>query len=143
MYKFRSMKALSADGSAETGGAQFASKKDSRITPVGNILRKTRLDELPQVINLLRRDISFIGPRPERPEIVAQLQREMPYYNLRHLVRPGLAGWAVLHQHYADSIASSLVKLQYDLFYIKNRTALLDITILLKTIDHLLHAKGQ
>lgn len=143
MYKFRSMYALAADGSAETNGWQFATKQDERVTRIGKILRKTRIDELPQIINLAKRDITLIGPRPERPAIVKELEKRMPYYPLRHLVRPGLTGWAVIHQHYTDTIESSLEKLQYDLYYIKNRSILLDITILLRTINVVARFMGQ
>ena len=143
MYKFRSMYALAADGSAEENGWEFAKKKDKRITTVGKFLRKTRLDELPQFWNLFRGDMTLIGPRPERPAIVKELEARMPYYPLRHLVRPGITGWAVLHQHYTDTLESSLEKLQYDLYYIKNRSFLLDISILLRTINVVIRLKGQ
>lgn len=143
MYKFRSMYALSPDGSAETTGAQFATKGDVRVTRFGKFLRKTRLDELPQAINLLRRDISLIGPRPERPEIVEELTRQMPYYPLRHTIFPGLTGWAVLHQNYTDTYETSLQKLQYDLYYIKNRSPLLDLSIFLRTINLITRMMGQ
>ncbi|MFH1286563.1 MAG: sugar transferase [Candidatus Magasanikbacteria bacterium] len=143
IIKFRSMFALSKDGSAETEGAQFAKKNDKRITIVGKILRKTRIDELPQCLNLLKGDISLIGPRPERPEIVNQLQEKMPYYPLRHVIKPGLTGWAVLHQNYTDTLETSLQKLQYDLYYIKNRSFLLDISILLRTMNIVVRLKGQ
>jgi len=143
LYKFRSMYALSKDGSAETEGVQFAKKGDTRITPIGKFLRKTRLDELPQSWNLLRRDITLIGPRPERPEIVEKLEARMPYYPLRHVVRPGLTSWAVLHQNYTDTLELSLQKLQYDLYYIKNRSLILDLSILLRTINVILRGLGQ
>jgi len=143
MYKFRSMYALAEDGSAETDGWEFAKKQDIRITSIGTFLRKTRIDELPQVINLFKRDITLIGPRPERPAIVEELETRMPYYPLRHLVRPGLTGWAVIHQHYTDTLESSLEKLQYDLYYIKNRSLLLDISILLRTINVVMRFMGQ
>lgn len=143
LYKFRSMYALSADGSAEVAGVEFAQKEDKRITPLGRFLRKTRLDELPQCINILKRDVTLIGPRPERPEIVEELTMRMPFYPLRHVVRPGLAGWAVLHQNYTDTIEKSLEKLQYDLYYIKNRSFLLDISILLRTVNVVLRLMGQ
>lgn len=143
LYKFRSMYALSPDGSAEVSGVEFAQKEDKRITPVGKFLRKTRLDELPQCINLLKRDVTLIGPRPERPEIVEELTLRMPFYPLRHVVRPGLTGWAVLHQNYTDTIEKSLEKLQYDLYYIKNRSFLLDISILLRTVNIVLRLMGQ
>lgn len=143
LYKFRSMKALTKDGGAETDGAEFAQKGDKRITRVGWFLRKTRLDELPQAVNILKRDITLIGPRPERPEITSELEKQMPYYPLRHTVRPGLTGWAVIHQNYADSMESSLEKLQYDLYYIKNRSILLDLSILLRTVNVVLRMMGQ
>ncbi len=143
LYKFRSMYSLSPDGSAETNGYQFAKKNDTRVTSVGKLLRKTRLDELPQVLNLFKGDITLIGPRPERPEIVAKLTEHMPYYPLRHVMKPGITGWAVLHQNYTDTIETSLQKLQYDLYYIKNRSFLLDLSILLKTVNVVVRGLGQ
>lgn len=143
IYKFRTMYALAQDGSAETEGAQFASKNDVRVTKVGKVLRKMRLDELPQMVNLLRGELTLIGPRPERPEIVGQLTSLMPYYPLRHTVRPGMTGWAVIHQNYTDTLETSLQKLQYDLYYIKNRSFLLDVAIILKTINVVLRGMGQ
>jgi exopolysaccharide biosynthesis polyprenyl glycosylphosphotransferase len=143
LYKFRSMYALSPDGSAEINGVQFAVKNDSRVTPVGRFLRNSRLDELPQCINLLKRDISLIGPRPERPEIIKELERDMPYYPLRHIIKPGLTGWAAINQHYTDTMESSLKKLQYDLYYIKNRSLLLDISIILRTVNVVIRGMGQ
>ena len=143
LYKFRSMYALSEDGSAEVGGVQFAQKNDQRITSVGKFLRKIRLDELPQVINLLKRDVTLIGPRPERPEIMSELEKRMPYYPLRHLVRPGLTGWALIHQNYTDNYDTSLQKLQYDLYYIKNRSLFLDLSIFLRTINVIIRLMGQ
>ena len=137
------MYVLGPDGSAEENGYQFAKKDDVRITSIGKILRKTRIDELPQVINLWKHDVTLIGPRPERPEIVEELTRRMSYYPLRHVVRPGLTGWAVLHQHYADSHEKSLKKLQFDLFYIKNKSFLLDISIMLKTVNIIFRGLGQ
>lgn len=143
MYKFRTMYALSADGSAETDGAQFATKDDTRITTIGKILRKTRLDELPQLWNLIKGDVTLIGPRPERPEIVEQLTGRLPYYPLRHTIKPGITGWAAIHQHYTDNLETSLQKLQYDLYYIKNRSVLVDLSIVLKTVNVIFGAKGQ
>lgn len=143
LYKFRSMYALSAGGMAETSGVEFAKKDDKRVTSVGKFLRKTRLDELPQFWNILKRDITLIGPRPERPEIVEQLEARMPYYPLRHIIKPGLTGWAVIHQNYTDTLETSLQKLQYDLFYIKNRSLLLDISIVLRTMNILFRMRGQ
>ena len=143
LYKFRSMYALEKDGSAETDGAQFAQKDDVRITTFGKFLGKTRLDELPQFINLFKKDISFIGPRPERPEIVEQLKGDVDYYPLRHIIKPGITGWAAVHQNYTDTIEKTIQKLQYDLYYIKNRSFLLDISILLKTINVIFRMRGQ
>jgi lipopolysaccharide/colanic/teichoic acid biosynthesis glycosyltransferase len=143
LYKFRTMFALAADGSAETHGAVFSTKGDSRITPVGKWLRKTRLDELPQAINLLRRDVSIIGPRPERPEIVDSLIAEAPYFSTRTLVMPGITGWAAVHQHYTDTKTSTIEKLQYDLYYIKYRSIWIDMKILLLTIRAIIDMKGQ
>lgn len=143
LYKFRSMVALSADGSAETEGAVFATKNDVRITRVGKFLRKVRFDELPQVLNIIKGDISIIGPRPERPEIVSQLEAQMPYYSLRHIVKPGLTGWAAIHQHYTDTLETSLQKLQYDLYYIKNRSLLLDASIILRSVNVVMRMMGQ
>ncbi|MBI4993276.1 MAG: exopolysaccharide biosynthesis polyprenyl glycosylphosphotransferase [Candidatus Magasanikbacteria bacterium] len=142
-FFFRSMKALAPDGSAEVGSWQFAKKDDLRQTWVGAILRKSRLDEIPQCLNIIKGDISLIGPRPERPEIVEQLQTHMPYYSLRHAIKPGLTGWAVIHQNYTDDIEKSLQKLQYDLFYIKNRSFLLDLSIILRTINLVIRMMGQ
>lgn len=143
IYKFRTMYALNQDGSAEEDGAQFASKNDERVTSVGKILRKFRIDELPQVINLIKGELTLIGPRPERPEIVAVLEEKMPYYPLRHIVKPGITGWAAIQQHYTEDIESSLEKLQYDLFYIKNRSAILDAAILLRTVNVVMRMMGQ
>lgn len=143
IHKFRSMYALAPDGSAEKDGVQFATKKDARITSVGKILRKTRLDELPQVWNLLNGDVTLIGPRPERPELVKTLTNIMPYYALRHVVKPGLTGWAVVNQNYADTIEKSLQKLQYDLYYIKHKSIIVDVEIVWRTLKLLLGAKGQ
>lgn len=135
-YKLRSMKALSADGSAEVNGIpQWAEKKDSRITPVGNIIRKTHLDEVPQMWNIIKGDIALVGPRPERPEFVAQLEQQIPYYFLRHTIRPGFTGWAQIKYRYARTINDAQEKFEYDLYYIKNRNPLLDIGIVLKTLQ--------
>lgn len=143
VYKYRTMKALAKDGSAETCGPQFASDKDSRITSVGKILRLTRLDEVPQFINILKGEMSVIGPRPERPEFVAQLTEKMPYYSLRHLIKPGLTGWAQIHNAYYGTIEENLQKLEYDLFYIKNRGLTLDVSIILRTVNTILRLAGR
>jgi len=143
LYKYRTMKVLSADGSAEIDGPQFSSDKDIRITMVGKILRKTRLDEIPQFINIAKREMSIIGPRPERPEFVDQLLTTMPYYALRHLIKPGITGWAQIKHGYTGSINANLRKLEYDLFYIKNRGPLLDVAILLRTINIVARFAGK
>lgn len=142
MVKFRTMHHPKGQTNAETSGAQFAIQDDPRITPVGKWMRKLRIDELPQVWNVLKGDMSFIGPRPERPEFVEQLTERMPYYALRHLTRPGLTGWAQVRYRYASTLDDNLVKLQYDLFYVKNRSIFLDIAILLKTINTILRSQG-
>ncbi len=138
IYKFRSMRT-----DAEKDGAQWSKKNDSRITPIGSFLRSTRLDELPQVINILKGDMSFVGPRPERPEFVDGLAKEIPHYHLRHLVRPGLTGWAQILFPYGDSIEDAARKLEYDLYYLKNKSILLDIKIALKTIKVVLGKMGR
>lgn len=137
--KFRSMVA-----NAEKNGPQWATKNDQRITRFGKIMRKTRLDEIPQLINVLRGEMSLIGPRPERPEFVEFLAKEIPFYKERLLVKPGLTGWAqLLGPAYGGSKEESLEKLKYDLYYIKNRSLLLDLSIILKTIRLILSGKGQ
>jgi exopolysaccharide biosynthesis polyprenyl glycosylphosphotransferase len=143
VYKYRTMKTLAADGSAETGGPQYAADKDARITAVGKFLRRTRLDEIPQFINILKGQMSVIGPRPERPEFVSQLTEKMPYYSLRHLIKPGLTGWAQINNAYYGTIEENLQKLEYDLFYIKNRNFTLDISIVLRTINTILRMAGR
>ena len=143
--KFRSMFALTPDGSAEKNGAQWSQKNDPRVTRVGKFLRASHLDELPQLLNVLLGDMSFVGPRPERPEFVfgVNLQRQIPFYQMRHLVRPGLTGWAQIKFQYGASIEDSVEKLQYDLFYIKNCSFILDLQIILKTIKIVLSGKGS
>ena len=138
IHKFRTM-----IKNAEQGNAQFASINDNRITKFGKFLRTTRLDELPQVINILKGEMSFIGPRPERPEFVTQLEQEMPFYSTRHLAKPGLTGWAQINYPYAGTIAENLKKLQYDIYYIKNRSLLLDFAIILKTFNIIIRFKGR
>ncbi len=138
LYKFRTM----VDNAEQMGKPQFAVSNDPRITKVGSFLRKTRLDELPQVWNIIRGDMSFIGPRPERPEFVEELTLQVPYYALRHLTRPGLSGWAQINFPYASTLDDNLRKLQYDLYYIKHRSLILDLSILLKTIRIVLKRAG-
>jgi exopolysaccharide biosynthesis polyprenyl glycosylphosphotransferase len=129
---------------AEKGGAVWCKPGDMRITPLGKWLRKTRLDELPQLWNILRGEMTLVGPRPERPEIIKdKLEKAIPYYNLRHLVKPGVTGWAQISFRYGFSTEDSLEKLQYDLFYVKNRSLWLDVLIILKTIKTVLTGAGQ
>ena len=135
LYKFRSMIANAEDGSAEgTSGAVWKTKNDPRFTGIGRIIERTHLDELPQLINILKSDVSFVGPRPERPAFVRELKEQIPYYELRHLVKPGIAGWAQLQYKYGSSIKDAYHKLQYDLYYLKNRSFLLDLSIVVKTV---------
>jgi sugar transferase (PEP-CTERM system associated) len=137
-YKFRTMW---ADAEADKGPT-WASDEDSRITPWGRFLRRTRLDELPQLWNVLRGDMGFVGPRPERPEFVESLSREIPYYHLRHIIRPGITGWAQICYKYGSSAEDAREKLQYDLFYIKNMSLGLDFLILFQTIKIILLGRG-
>ncbi len=130
LYKFRTM-----ISDAEKDGAQWAITDDPRVTKIGTLLRKTRLDELPQFYNVLRGDMSIIGPRPERPELVKEIERSVPYFSLRHWARPGLTGLAQIRFRYAASIEDAREKMRYDLFYIKNWSLFLDIQILLRTIS--------
>ncbi len=138
LYKFRSMVV-----DAEQNGAVWAAKNDPRVTRVGAFIRKTRLDELPQLWNVLRGDMSFVGPRPERPEFVESLQHRIPYYAMRHRVKPGITGWAQVNYPYGDSEADTREKLQYDLYYIKNYSLFLDLTILVQTAEVILWRKGS
>jgi sugar transferase (PEP-CTERM system associated) len=137
VLKFRSMGI-----DAEKNGAVWAVEKDPRVTQVGGFIRKTRVDELPQLINVLRGDMSFVGPRPERPEFVAQLEQSIPYYRERHTVKPGITGWAQLCYPYGSSERDALEKLQYDLYYVKNRGLLFDFAILIQTVEVVLWGKG-
>ena len=137
VLKFRSMRQ-----DAELNGAQWAQHGDPRVTRVGAIIRKLRIDELPQVFNVLRSHMSFVGPRPERPEFVAQLAEKIPYYVQRHCVKPGITGWAQLCYPYGSSEKDALEKLQYDLYYIKNNSLLFDLAILIQTAEVVLFGKG-
>ena len=139
VYKFRSM---IPDAEAETG-AVWATTNDDRITPVGRFLRKTRLDELPQFINVLKGEMSLIGPRPERPEFVEHLAQSIPFYRARHAVRPGITGWAQVSYRYGSSDDDARIKLEYDLYYVNHMSPLLDIRIMLRTIQVMLAFKGQ
>ena len=138
MYKFRSMVT-----DAERGGAQFAAKGDKRVTRVGKFIRKFRIDELPQLYNVLRGDMSLIGPRPEQKNLLDELVEEIPLFPFRHSVRPGITGWAQVCQGYAYDVDSSSEKITYDLFYIKNLSFLLDMTIIVRTIRIMLTGFGS
>jgi lipopolysaccharide/colanic/teichoic acid biosynthesis glycosyltransferase len=138
IVKFRTMRA-----DAELGGAQFASIADGRITPVGAFLRKSRLDELPQAWNVLRRDMSLIGPRPERPEFTAPYAELIPYYGHRQVVRPGLTGWAQVSEGYTNDLAGTVRKLERDLYYLKYQGLRLDAKILLRTVVTVIGMTGR
>ncbi|WP_300569521.1 exopolysaccharide biosynthesis polyprenyl glycosylphosphotransferase [Flavobacterium sp.] len=138
IYKLRSMVT-----NAELKGAVFATANDSRVTPFGKFLRKSRIDELPQFINVLKGDMAVIGPRPERPIFVKEIAEIMPFYETRHVVKPGLTGWAQVNYSYGETIQDSLIKLQYDLYYIKHRSVFLDVNITIKTISTVLFYRGQ
>lgn len=138
IYKFRTM-----TENSETHGAVFAAHDDKRVTPFGKFMRKSRIDELPQFINVLKGDMAVIGPRPERPFFVEEIAAVMPFYETRHVVKPGLTGWAQVNYSYGESIDESLIKLQYDLYYIKHRSVFLDLSITFKTITTVLFYRGQ
>ena len=138
VLKFRSM-TVDAEGD---GKAVWATADDSRVTRVGQFIRKVRIDELPQIINVLAGDMAFIGPRPERPEFVEKLVEQIPYYQARHGVKPGITGWAQLSYPYGASVNDARQKLQYDLYYVKNHSLFLDLMILLNTVEVVLFGKG-
>jgi exopolysaccharide biosynthesis polyprenyl glycosylphosphotransferase len=138
IYKLRTMIV-----NAEKNGAVFATLNDCRITPFGKLLRKTRIDEFPQFINVLNGDMSIIGPRPERKVFVDQIAKKIPLYHTRHIVKPGLTGWAQINYPYGETLDDSLMKLEYDLYYIKHRNIFLDINIAVKTFGTILYMKGQ
>lgn len=139
IYKFRSMR---ADAEAATG-AVWAKTGDARVTPFGRFLRRSRLDELPQLWNVLIGDMSFVGPRPERPEFITELSKQIPFYGQRHAVRPGLTGWAQVRHRYGSSVEDSLQKLQYDLYYIKHMSFAFDVLIVLETVKTVLMRVGS
>ncbi|MFH1890899.1 MAG: sugar transferase [Candidatus Kuenenbacteria bacterium] len=141
--KFMAVKFRTMYENSEKNGPQWAVKEDSRITGVGKFLRKTRIDEIPQLINVLRGEMSFMGPRPERPEFISKLKEKIPFYETRLLIKPGITGWAQINFPYGASEEDALEKLQYDLYYIKNRSLILDLSILLKTIKTVLSGGGQ
>ena len=138
IIKFRTMVAT-----AEKDGISWAVESDNRVTPFGRILRNTRLDEIPQFINVLKGEMSVIGPRPERPYFVKELSRIIPFYETRHTIKPGLSGWAQVKARYGSSVDDSLIKLQYDLYYIKHRSFFLDIDIIIKTLSTIIYYRGQ
>lgn len=138
MIKFRTMVQ-----NAEKNGAVWAQKNDTRITRFGKFLRKSRLDEIPQFLNVLKGDMSLIGPRPERPEFVKDLEKQIPFYAIRHVVKPGLTGWAQVMHPYADNLDDYDLKVRYDLYYIKERNLILDFRIVIKTITTVLFFRGQ
>jgi len=140
---FRIIKFRTMVKHAEQNGAVFASTNDRRVTPFGKFLRKSRIDEIPQFINILLGHMAVIGPRPERPIFVDKIATVMPFYQTRHVIKPGLTGWAQVNYAYGDSIDDSLIKLQYDLYYIKHRSIFLDINIMVKTISTVLFYRGQ
>ena len=137
IYKFRSMVV-----DAENKGAKMATKNDARITSFGKILRKFRIDELPQILSVINGDMVFIGPRPERKVFVEKLNTVTPFYNVRHLVKPGITGWAQVKYKYGENLEDSIKKLEYDLYYIKNKSVLLDIRIIFKTLTTILFSRG-
>lgn len=140
---FKIFKLRSMIKNAEKGGAVWAQKNDVRITAFGKFLRRTRLDEMPQFFNILKGDMSLIGPRPERPEFVKDLEAKIPFYAIRHVIRPGLTGWAQVNYPYANTIEEQETKLRYDLYYIKERSAFLDFKIFIMTFTTVLYFKGQ
>jgi sugar transferase (PEP-CTERM system associated) len=137
ILKFRSM-----TQDAEKGGPQWAASADHRITRVGRWIRKYRIDELPQVINVLRGEMSIVGPRPERPEFVSMLEEQVPFYGLRHTLRPGITGWAQVKYQYGASVEETRTKLEHDLFYIKHLSIMLDFAVIFETIKVMLSGRG-
>lgn len=138
LLKFRSMR----EDAEKDGKAQWAQKNDSRVTSIGAFIRLTRIDELPQILNVLRGEMSFVGPRPERPEFVEQLEERIPYYRERHTIKPGITGWAQLCYPYGSSEQDATEKLQYDLFYVKNHSLLFYLAILVQTVEVIVWRKG-
>ena len=138
ILKFRTMVS-----NAESKGAVFSGYNDNRVTPFGKFLRKTRIDEFPQFVNIIKGEMSVIGPRPERPFFVKEIAELMPFYETRHVIKPGLTGWAQVNYSYGESMEDSLIKLQYDLYYIKHRSIFLDLNITIKTFSTVLFYRGQ
>jgi len=138
IIKFRTM-----IPNAEQNGAVYATQKDKRITPFGKLLRNSRIDEIPQFINVLKGQMALIGPRPERPVFVKQIAEKNPIYQTRHVIKPGLTGWAQVNASYGENLDDSLIKLRYDLYYIKHRSLFLDVNIIIKTLSTILFFRGQ
>jgi lipopolysaccharide/colanic/teichoic acid biosynthesis glycosyltransferase len=141
-FTIRKLRSMQQDAEKGTGAVWSKGSADARITKVGRFLRKSRIDELPQLWNVLVGDMSMVGPRPERPEFVQNLTRDIPYYGQRHVVKPGLTGWAQVCYSYGASVEDALQKLQYDLFYIKNLSIALDLFIIFKTVKTVVLRKG-
>ena len=138
VVKFRSMR-----NDAESDGTpRWATANDDRVTRVGRIIRKVRIDELPQLYSVLTGDMSLVGPRPERPYFVDKLTRDIPFYAVRHSVKPGVTGWAQVRYHYGSTVDDSIQKLQYDLYYVKNHTLFLDIVVIFQTVGVVLSGEG-
>jgi exopolysaccharide biosynthesis polyprenyl glycosylphosphotransferase len=138
LIKFRSM-LVDAE---KISGPVWAQSEDPRMTPIGRLMRRLRLDEIPQMINVLKGEMSFVGPRPERPAFVEELRKKIPYYDVRFSVKPGITGWAQVRYHYGGTFEGALEKLQYEIYYIKNMSLVLDIYIILETIKVVLFQKG-
>jgi exopolysaccharide biosynthesis polyprenyl glycosylphosphotransferase len=139
LYKFRSMRSDAESGT----GPVWATENDPRVTHVGRIIRKLRIDEIPQMLNVLKGEMSFVGPRPERPFFVAALKENIPYYRLRFSVKPGITGWAQISYPYGDSEQDAIEKLQYDLYYVKNMSPIFDLQILFETVKVVLLGRGS
>ena len=137
--KFRSMRS----DAEKDGVARWSTKNDSRVTRIGSFLRKTRIDELPQLISVLKGEMSMVGPRPERPSFVAQLREQIPYYDVRHSIKPGVTGWAQVRYSYGASVEDARRKHQFDLYYVKNNSLFLDLIILIETVSVVLFREGQ
>lgn len=142
LFNLIKLRSMIPDAERDTG-PQWATRDDPRITRVGKVLRRTRLDEVPQLVNVLRGEMSLIGPRPERPEFVAELSRTFPFYRARHAVKPGITGWAQVRHPYTNTAEDALIKLQYDLYYLRHRSLSLDLLILLRTAGRMVSFKGQ
>jgi len=142
-YRIIKLRTMNAGAEKKSGPVWSKGKKDKRITPFGGFLRKSRIDELPQLINILKGEMSFIGPRPERPYFIQKLSEKIPYYDLRFSEKPGLTGWAQVNMKYADDVESSLEKLQYELYYIQESSIFLNIIILFKTIQTVITKPGN